>query len=326
VSAPVLVTGGTGFVGGAILAQLVESGQDVRALVRTSEGAERVLAAGARPVTGDILERETLAAAMAGCEIVYHAAGLNLMCLPRPGPLMRTNALGSVNVVRAAARAGVRRVVYTSTAATLDPGPPGQRDRDRDRFLSQYARSKSEAERLVCELAPSLGLELVCVNPASVQGPGRTGGTARWLISYANGRLHWMIDATVSLVDIADCARAHLLAAGRGEPLRRYVISGHTRRLSELVRILGEAAGTTQPLHFLPAKPALVGATLVGLPFRALGRRAPVCREMLRTLAHEHAYDGEPAARELGFSYTPLEDTMRRALAWYQERRLVRAA
>jgi dihydroflavonol-4-reductase len=250
---------------------------------------------------------------MRGCELVFHVAGLNKMCLPDPAPLMRNNVDGSVSVVRAAARAGVRRIVYTSSAATLDSEPPSGAPDDRPRgFLSEYERSKYEAERQVMALAPRLGVELVCLNPSSVQGPGRTTGTARWLIRYANGRLHWLIDAPVSLVDIADCAEAHMLAATRGE------------RISEMVHTLGTVAGHTYPIRFLPPGPALAAASMVGAGFRVTGRRAPVCREMLRTLAHGHAYDGAPAALELGFAYTPLDETLRRALAWYVENGHVR--
>jgi dihydroflavonol-4-reductase len=326
-NAPVLITGAGGFVGGAVLERLLRDGQEVRALVRGADAAGRVRSAGAQPVTGDILDAEGLVTAMRGCEVVFHVAGLNRMCLPDPAPLMRNNVAGSVCVVRAAAAAGVRRIVYTSSAATLDSTPdPDRPGLDRRRFLSEYERSKYEAERQVTELAPRLGVELVCLNPSSVQGPGRTTGTARWLIRYVNGRLHWIVDAPVSLVDIADCAEAHLLAATRGEPLHPYVISGATQRISEMVRTLGSIAGRTHPIHFLPARPAVAAASVAGLGFRMAGRRAPVCREMLRTLAHGHAYDGAPAARELGFAYTPLEDTLRRALAWYVERGLVRAS
>jgi dihydroflavonol-4-reductase len=325
VTAPVLITGAGGFVGGAVLERLLRAGLEVRALVRTPETAERVRRAGAEPVSGDILDGECLTGAMRGCELVFHVAGLNKMCLPDPAPLMRNNVEGSVSVVRAAARAGVRRIVYTSSAATLDSAPatPGSGNGER-RFLSEYERSKYEAERLVFELAPRLGVELMCLNPSSVQGPGRTTGTARWLISYANGRLHWLVDAPVSLVDVADCAEAHLLAATRGEPLRPYVISGSTQRISEMVHTLGTVAGHTYPVRFLPPGPAVAAASLLGAGFRAAGRRAPVCREMLRTLAHGHAYDGAPAALELGFTYTPLAETLRRALAWYMENGHVR--
>lgn len=324
-SAPVLITGAGGFVGGAVLERLLRADLEVRALVRTPETAERVRRAGAQPVTGDILDGEGLAGAMRGCELVFHVAGLNKMCLPDPAPLTRNNVDGSVNVVRAAARARVRRIVYTSSAATLDSDPPAGAPDDRPRkFLSEYERSKYEAERQMMALAPRLGVELVCLNPSSVQGPGRTTGTARWLIRYANGRLHWLIDAPVSLVDIADCAEAHLLAATHGEPLHPYVISGSTQRISEMVHTLGTIAGHTYPIRFLPPGPAVAAASMMGAGFRTAGRRAPVCREMLRTLAHGHAYDGAPAARELGFTYTPLQETLRRALAWYVEHGLVR--
>jgi dihydroflavonol-4-reductase len=327
-SSPVAITGGSGFVGGEILRLLVEGGSEVRALVRSQEAADRVRRAGARPLLADLLDPDGLTRAVGGCEIVYHAAGLNRMCLPDPAPLMRTNVLGTVNLVGAAARAGVRRVVYTSSAATLGDSPPrpGAGAGPARGFLSAYERSKHEAERRALGLAARRGLELVCLNPSSVQGPGRTSGTARWLISYANGRLRWLIDAPVSLVDVADCARAHLLAAGRGAAGRRYVVSGATLRLSEMVEMVAGISARARTVRYLPAAPAIAAASVAGAAFRLAGRRGPVCREMVRTLAHGHAYDGEPAARELGFTYTALEDTLRRTLDWYRRSGHVAAA
>ena len=309
-----------------VLERLIGAGFEVRALVRGPETAARVGAAGAQPVIGDILDGEGLVTAMRGCDLVFHVAGLNKTCLPDPAPLMRTNVDGSVSVVRAAARAGVRRIVYTSSAATLDSAPePGRPEGGPRRFLSAYERSKYEAERQVLELAPRLGVELICLNPASVQGPGRTTGTARWLIRYANGRLHWLVDAPVSLVDIADCAEAHLLAATRGEPLHPYVLSGSTQRISEMVHTLGTVAGRTHPLRFLPAGPAVAAASVAGFGFRAARRRAPVSARCCGRWPTATPTNGAPAARELGFTYTPLEETLRRALAWYIENGHVRA-
>ncbi|NNM97956.1 MAG: NAD-dependent epimerase/dehydratase family protein, partial [Candidatus Dormibacteraeota bacterium] len=196
-----LVIGGTGFIGGAILSSLVADQVPVRATVRG--GAEVVRAAGAEPVPADLLDLPSLSQAMAGCSLVYHAGGLNSMCPREPGRLFEVNVQGSANVITAAAQAGVRRVVYTSSAAALGErrGTVATEDSPhRGRFLSQYERSKYLAELKVLELGAKLGVEVVCVNPSSVQGPGRTRGTARWLIRYADGRLGWMVDTRVSLL------------------------------------------------------------------------------------------------------------------------------
>jgi dihydroflavonol-4-reductase len=130
-------------------------------------------------VRGDVLDPEALGAAMDGCDLVYHAAGANAFCLRDPSPLFEVNVRGSENVVRAAAQAGVRRIVYTSSAATLGEKKgtvASEETPHRGRFLSNYERSKFEAERVVLAAAEETGIEVVSVNPASVQGPGRGSG------------------------------------------------------------------------------------------------------------------------------------------------------
>ncbi|HYX89800.1 MAG TPA: NAD-dependent epimerase/dehydratase family protein [Gaiellaceae bacterium] len=325
-SGSVVVTGGTGFLGRAIVERLVGGGEQVRALAR-SDGAARALAAlGAEPVPGDVLDADTLTAAMRGSEVVYHAAGANAYCLRDPSPLFEVNVRGSENVVRAASWAGARRVVYTSSAATLGEasGTIGsERSPHRGWFLSSYERSKFEAERAVFAAAHETGIELVSVNPASVQGPGRSGGSARLLLDFLNGRLKAIVDSRLSLVDIADCTDGHLLAASRGTPGERYVLSGATLTVREGLALVASLLGVKRSVRTLPPSLALGVATAAELLAR-LGRGSPrICRELARTLIHGHAYDGSKATRALGLRYTPVEETLRRTVDWWVEQRLV---
>jgi dihydroflavonol-4-reductase len=320
------VTGGTGFVGGAIVDALVAEGREVVALARSGDGARALEEKGARAVRGDVLDRDSLEHAAQGCEVVYHVAGMNAFCLRDPSPMFRANVDGTRAVVEAAARAGASRVVYTSSAATIGEaeGTVGREDSPhRGWFLSAYERSKFEAERAAFAAARSAGLELVSVNPASVQGPGRTHGTARLLVDSLNGRLPFIVDSRLSLVDVADCTRGHLLAETRGEPGARYVLSGATLTVREAVGLLGRIAGREARPRALPPQLALAGATAAELVSGVRRKRPAFCREMIRTVLHGHAYDGTRAALELGLAYTPLEESMRRALAWYVEAGLV---
>jgi dihydroflavonol-4-reductase len=324
--APVFVTGGTGFLGRALVERLVADGRRVRALARSDEAAQASAQLGAEPVRGDVLAPETLAAAIDGCELGFHVAGLNAFCLRDPSPLYRVNVEGSRNVVRAASSAGVRRLVYTSSAATL--GEPEGTVGDettvhRGSFLSHYERSKLEAERAVLELAAKAELDVVCVNPSSVQGPGRTGGTAKLLLDFLNGRLPALVDSRLSLVDIADCTEGHVLAASRGARGERYVLSGATLTVREAIALLSRVSGVHRPVRTLPSVVARALAGAVEAVGRIRRRRPPVCREMVRTLLHGHAYDGSRATRELGLVYTPIEETIRRTLAWYEEQGLI---
>jgi dihydroflavonol-4-reductase len=161
------------------------------------------------------------------------------------------------------------------------------------------------------------------VNPASVQGPGRATGSTKLLLDYANGRLKAVVDSRLSLVDIADCTEGHVLAATRGSPGERYVLSGATLTVREGLELVASMLGVERPLRVLPPSFALAVATAA----EAIGwvrRRSPrVCRELARTLIHGHAYDGSKATRALDLRYTPIEETLRRTVAWWVEQRLV---
>jgi dihydroflavonol-4-reductase len=326
VAGSVFVTGGTGFLGGAIVERLVAEGRPVRALARSDDAARSLAALGAEPVRGDVLDGAALAAGLRGCEVAYHAAGANAFCLRDPAPLFRVNVDGSRAVVLAAAAAGVRRLVYTSSAATLGEergAVANEAAVHRGWFLSSYEQSKLEAERAVLEAARGTELEVVCVNPASVQGPGRTGGTAKLLLGYLNGRLRSAVDTRMSVVDIADCALGHLLAEAKGRPGERYVLSGASLTVREALELLARLTGLEERPRFLPPRLALALAAGVEAVARARRRTPPLCREMVRTLLHGHTYDGSRATRELGLAYTPIEETLRRTIAWYVEHGLV---
>jgi len=275
-----------------------------------------------------VLDSEALISAMRGCELVYHAAGANAFCVRDPSPMFEVNVQGSQNVIRAAARADVKRVVYTSSAATLGEkkGTVGsEQSPHRGRFLSDYERSKFDAERAVLAASEETAVEVVCVNPASVQGPGRATGSTRLLLDYLNGRLKAVVDSTLSLIDIDDCTAGHLLAASRGKPGERYVLSGSTLSVREGLELLGNLAGVEQPVRTLPPTLAMAVATAVEAVAWVRRDTPRICRELARTLTHGHAYDGSKATRELGLRYTPIEETLRRTIDWWVEQGLVSA-
>lgn len=319
-SPPVLVTGGSGFIGGAIVDALVARGRPVRGLARSARAEQALRDRGADPVPGDVLDAGSLVRAMEGCAVVYHAAGVNAFCLADPAPMEQVNVQGSANVIAAAAQARVGRVIYTSSAAAIGeaPGTTGtEASAHRGWFLSEYERTKYLAESRVLREAAARGVRVVCVSPSSVQGPGRLRGTARLLLRYLEGRLRFLLDTPVSFLDVDDCTAGHLLAESHGLDGERYILNGATFTTRELITLVDEAAGVRHRVTWLPRWTALPVAGVTEATARALRRDPPLCLELVRTLLAGHVYDGSRAERELGLRYTPPEETIRKTMRWY---------
>ncbi|HWM10963.1 MAG TPA: NAD-dependent epimerase/dehydratase family protein [Solirubrobacteraceae bacterium] len=319
--ARVFLTGATGFIGGAMLERLRERGDDVVALSRSGAPLE-----GAEVIKGDVLDEDVLAKGMAGCEVAYHVAGVNTLCPTDPAELIHVNVRGAEAAVRAASRAGIGRLVLTSSAAALgeEEGTIGNEDSPhRGWYLSTYERSKHEGEVAAFAAAARAGVDIVAVNPCSVQGPGRSGGTGRIMLAYLNGKLRAFVETRISIVDIRDCVEGHLLAAERGRPGERYVLCGVALTSREALEIISGMTGISDRVRFLPPAVASAGAALVEGGFRVARKTPPVCREMVRTMLHGHLYDGSRATRELGLTYTPVRDTFARTVDWALDRGLV---
>jgi dihydroflavonol-4-reductase len=323
----VFVTGGSGVIGGALIARLVERGDEVHALARSDAAVAVVQKRGARPVRGDALDAEALVRGMEGCALAFHVAGVNALCVKDPGAMRRVNVDGAVLAVQAAKRAGVPRLVHTSSAATVGeaPGAIGNEETThRGWFLSTYEQTKTEGERAALAAAAEIGQDVVSVNPSSVQGPGRASGTGRILLAFLDGRLRVFVQTYVSMVDIGDCIEGHLLAAERGRSGERYLLNGMTLTISEALALAADVAGVERSPRLVPRAVATVAAGTVEGAFRLARRSPPVCREMVRTLLHGHRYDASRAERELGVRYTSPRETVRRTVEWARAEGLLR--
>ena len=314
----VFLTGGSGWVGGALLSSLVAEGRHVRALARSDESERKVTAAGAEPVRGDLLEPGPWSERLAGCDTVFHVAGEVAMC---DADRLRVNVDGTRAVIAAAARVGVKRIVFTSSAATIGE-PAGtiatEATAHSGHYLSGYARSKHRAEQTAFADATRLGIDLVSVNPSSVQGPGRVHGSARIFIGFLNGKLRWAVRTRMPLVFIDDAVAAHRLAESRGKPGERYLINGWSPTVDEAIATLGRVAGVERRVRYLPAAMFSAAATLTELSFRLVGKEPPLCRAMAREVSHGHHFDGSKAERELGLRYTEPEEWLARTVEWYR--------
>jgi dihydroflavonol-4-reductase len=223
-------------------------------------------------------------------------------------------------VVAAAEAGGVKRIVYTSSAAAIGE-PAGtvgtESTPHRGSYLSHYERSKHLAEEAVFAAADRV--EVVAVNPSSVQGPGRATGTGALILDLLGGRLPALIDTRLSIVDIDDCSRGHVLAAERGVSGERYLLNSFTMTMREAVGVLNEVVGDDLSVRWVPGWVASIGVVPVEGLARLRNRKPVFCREMVRTLRHGHAYDGSKATRDLGLEYSTASDLLRRLVAWFRE-------
>ena len=303
----VAVTGGSGVVGSAVVRHLVAAGHEVRALTRSTAAGATVAALGANPVPGDVLDSGSLVDLVSDCSRVFHMAGINELCTRDPKRMWDVNVEGTRLVVNACRRSGVERMILTSSAVTLGEHNP---------YLSEYELTKTEGEKLA--FAEARGLDVVAVNPSSVQGPGRATGTGALILNAARGKLRYLVDTTISLVDINDCARGHLLAADHGEPGERYVLSGATISIPDAVDLLNEITeGTLQP-RYLPVWQLRALGMLGEIVGKVLRRRPPLCRETARVISAGHAYDGSGATKDLGVKYTPIRQTIEETIEWFR--------
>lgn len=315
----VAVTGGTGVVGTALVKHLIEAGHQVRGLARSEPAVDAFTALEVEPVLGDLADAESVERLVDGADWVFHVAGLNLLCPLDPDQLWLSNVAGTQTVLEACRRKGVGRLIHTSSAVTVGETQGSVGDENtthRGSFLSHYERSKFESEKLV--LGGDQDLDVVVVNPSSVQGPGRSSGTGQLLLAAVKHNFPLVSDFTFSTVDIDDCARGHLLAAEMGRAGQRYILSGATLSTIDALGMIGAITGVEPRFRLLrPSAVRAVGG-IAGVAFQIARRQPPVCAETVRVLLHGHRYDGSRATRDLGLNYAPIEETLRRTVEWFE--------
>ena len=316
---PVLVTGASGFLGWHVARLLLQRGDSVRALVRPGS---RLRELDAEPVTGDLRDPESLARAVAGCGLVFHAAADYRLWARDPRDLYRSNVDGTRHLLAAAQRAGVERVVYTSTVGCIGIPSEGLGDEDTPVSLADmagdYKRSKFLAEQVALQFARE-GLPVVIVNPTAPVGdhdvkPTPTGQT---VLDFLNGKMPAFIDTGLNIVDARDAAQGHLLACERGRIGERYILGSENLTLAQILQTLAKIAGRPAPRLRLPYAVAYCAgvcstawAEVTGVP-----PRVPI--EAVRMARKKMWVTHVKARRELGFQPAPAETALRRAAEWF---------
>ena len=321
-----LVTGATGFVGSAVLRALVGRGEPVRALVRPSSSLRLLEGLPVEIVSGDLDEPASCRAALVGCDALFHVAADYRLWVPQPEAMYRTNVNGTRELLLAAAAAGVRRIVYTSSVATLGlradhlPADETTRATLAD-MIGHYKRSKFLAEQAVRELIAEAGLPVVIVNPSAPVGPAdaRPTPTGRVLLEAARGRIPAYVDTGLNLVHVDDVAEGHLLAFECGRVGDRYILGGDNLPLGEMLALIAHLVGRKPPRLRLPAGALLPFALIAEAIARmGIGGEPLVTADGVRMARKPMYFTSAKAERELGYRSRPAVEGLRDAIAWYR--------
>ncbi len=325
-----LVTGGSGFVGVHVVRALVAEGHDVRCLVRPGSRLDNLEGLAVEVVAGDLTDPSTLARAVRGVATLYHVAADYRLWAKDPRELYLANVGGTENILRAAADAGVARVVYTSSVAALglkDDGSPADETTpvERRRIIGHYKKSKYDAER-VAEGWAARGLALVIVNPSTPIGERdiKPTPTGQMIVDFLNRRIPAYVDTGLNLVDVRDVAAGHLAAAQKGRAGERYILGNRNMSLKEILDLLARLTGRPSPSVRLPHWIPLAAAAVTTAASRVTGRAPRVSFESVRMATHRMFFDAGKAVRELRLPQTPVEEPLSRAVAWFRARGYVR--
>jgi dihydroflavonol-4-reductase len=322
-----LVTGATGFVGSAVARALLARGEPVRALIRPNSNRRHLRDLPVEIVVGDLEQPPTLRQAVAGCRAVYHVAADYRLWAPRPSVMYRINVDGTRALLRAAADAGVERIVYTSSVATLGIDPGGDPSDETTPstvadMIGHYKRSKYLAEQAVRELIEREGLPGVIVNPSAPIGPGdaRPTPTGRIVLDAAKGRIPAYVDTGLNVVHVDDVAAGHLLAYERGRIGERYILGGQNLSLGEILALIAGLTGRRPPRLCLSADLVLPIAYVSEMVARLRRTGEPlVTVDGVRMAKKRMHFSSTKAARELGYRSRPAADALRDALDWYRQ-------
>jgi dihydroflavonol-4-reductase len=319
------VTGGTGFIGGAVVRRLLAAGHEVTALIRRGADTRQLEGLPVARVEGDLLDRNSLHRGMASCNWVFHVAALYSYWGHSWDDFYRANVEGTRQVLEVAGEERVQRIVYTSSICTLgvhadrspatEDTPSSLADR-----IGPYQRSKFLAEEVARDFARQ-GLPVVIVSPAAPVGVGdhKPTPTGQIIVDFLKGRIFGYVDTGLNIVDVEDVAAGHLLAAERGRVGERYILGGENLTLKQVLDLLSEVSGRPQVRLRIPHWVAQGWAYIDVAVARLNARRIPAATpDKVRLSRRYEFFDSGKAVRELGLPQTPARVALRKAVEWYR--------
>jgi len=319
------VTGATGFVGSHVARLLAEQGADLRLLVRSGSDLRNIQTLKADRVVGDLRDAASVEKAMAGCDVVFHVAADYRLWVRDPQEMYRANVEGTRAVLDAARTNHIRRVVYTSSVATMgftSNGRPADEDSpvSLDRMIGHYKRSKFMAEEVALETGRS-GMDVVVVNPSTPVGEQdiKPTPTGRIVVDFLKKKFPAYVDTGLNLVDVTECARGHVAALEKGRSGERYILGGENLTLKQILDKLAAITGLPSPKIRVPYVLALAtGVVDEVVTGRILGREPRATIDAVRMGRKKMFVSSTKAGRELGWKIVPVDDALRRAVEWFQ--------
>jgi dihydroflavonol-4-reductase len=322
----VFVTGATGFVGSHVAQVLAEQGADLRLLVRSTSDPKNIQGLKADRVLGDLRDSATLEKLVAGCEVIFHVAADYRLWTRDPDQMYRSNVEGTRAVLNAARVNGVRRVVYTSSVATMGFTSTGAlADEDSPVSLADmighYKRSKYMAEELAIRVGRD-GLDVIVVNPTTPVGEQdvKPTPTGRIVVDFLKKKFPAYVDTGLNLVDVRECAKGHVAALEKGKSGDRYILGGENLTLKEILDKLGAITGLPSPKIRVPYAVALATGVVDELVTGHIFKREPRATiDAVRMGRKKMFVSSAKAERELGWKVVPVDGALKRATDWFQQ-------
>lgn len=321
-----LVTGATGFLGSAIVRELLKDGRDVRVLVRSGADTENIDGLEVERACGDLCDKDSLKNALEGCDVLYHTAAYYSLWDKNKRLIYDINVEGTRNILQTALDLGITKTVYTSTVGCiglLANGNAATEDTPFDpaTLSNDYKRSKYQAEQVAKEFSQN-GLSLVIVNPSTPIGPRdiKPTPTGKIVLDFLNRKMPAYIDTGLNLIDVGDCARGHLLAEEKGRPGERYILGNRNMSLKEILLMLEKITGLKAPKIKMPYWVAFTaGWVSDAISDHVTGKPPAVPLAGVRMAKYFMYFDASKAVRELGLPQNSIETALREAVQWFRD-------
>src|SRR5713226_2420502 len=319
------VTGATGFVGSHVARVLAEQGADLRLLVRSSSNPKNIQGLKAERVVGDLRDFASLEKAMAGCDVVFHVAADYRLWVRDPEQMYRANVEGTRALLQATRNNRVRRVVYTSSVATMGFTLNGQPADENwpvslESMIGHYKHSKFMAEQVAMQAARS-GMDVVVVNPTTPVGEQdiKPTPTGRIIVDFLKKKFPAYVDTGLNLVDVTECARGHVAALEKGRSGERYILGGENLTLKQILDKLSAITGLPSPKVRVPYAVALLAGVVDEMVTGRILRREPRATiEAVQMSRKKMFVTSGKAVRELGWKVVPVKDALGRAVEWFR--------